>query len=59
MYQLSVKVQYIMSNVTGAYKIKMWLQEGKLRVLQYDGAHAVNGAGPSYFPEETIVGVSQ
>ncbi|KAH1070408.1 hypothetical protein GYH30_007481 [Glycine max] len=34
-------------------------KEGKLRVLQYDGAHAVNGTGPSYFPEETIVGVSQ
>ncbi|TKY62290.1 Activating molecule in BECN1-regulated autophagy protein 1 [Spatholobus suberectus] len=34
-------------------------KEGKLRVLQYDGAHAVNGSGPSYFPEETIIGVSQ
>ncbi|KAK7378536.1 hypothetical protein VNO80_03979 [Phaseolus coccineus] len=34
-------------------------KEGKLRVLQYDGAHAVNGNGPSYFPEETIIGVSQ
>ncbi|KAK7284185.1 hypothetical protein RJT34_18926 [Clitoria ternatea] len=33
-------------------------KEGKLRVLQYDGAQAVNGSGPSYFPEETIVGVS-
>lgn len=34
-------------------------KEGKLRVLQYDGAHAVSGTGPSYFPEETIIGVSQ
>ncbi|KAK7336937.1 hypothetical protein VNO77_17491 [Canavalia gladiata] len=34
-------------------------KEGKLRVLQYDGIHAVSGTGPSYFPEETIIGVSQ
>ena len=34
-------------------------KEGKLRILHYDGAHPVNGTGPSYFPEETIVGVSQ
>ncbi|XP_027353563.1 uncharacterized protein LOC113863956 [Abrus precatorius] len=34
-------------------------KEGKLRVLQYDGAHAVSGTGPSYFSEETIIGVSQ
>ncbi|KAF7804583.1 Activating molecule in BECN1-regulated autophagy protein 1 [Senna tora] len=31
-------------------------KEGKLRVLQYDGAHAVNGTGPSYLPVESIVG---
>ncbi|KAK7245283.1 hypothetical protein RIF29_40122 [Crotalaria pallida] len=34
-------------------------KEGKLRVLQYDGAHAVCGTGPSYFPEESIIGISQ
>jgi activator-of-BECN1-regulated-autophagy protein 1 len=34
-------------------------KEGKLRILHYDGAHPANGTGPSYFPEETIVGVSQ
>ncbi|XP_061341436.1 uncharacterized protein LOC133287780 [Gastrolobium bilobum] len=34
-------------------------KEGKLRVLQYDGAQAVNNNGPSYFPEETIIGVNQ
>lgn len=34
-------------------------KEGKLRILHYDGARAVNGTGPSYFPEETIIGVSQ
>ncbi|MCI02499.1 transducin/WD-like repeat-protein [Trifolium medium] len=34
-------------------------KEGKLRILHYDGAHPVNGTGPSYFPEETFVGVSQ
>ncbi|KAF7818487.1 Activating molecule in BECN1-regulated autophagy protein 1 isoform A [Senna tora] len=31
-------------------------KEGKLRVLQYDGAHGVNGAGSSYFPEENMIG---
>ena len=34
-------------------------KEGKLRILQYDGAHAANGTGPSYFPDETIIGISQ
>ncbi|KAL5059802.1 hypothetical protein RYX36_031406 [Vicia faba] len=34
-------------------------KEGKLRILHYDGAHPVNGNGPSYFPEETVVGFSQ
>ncbi|CAL0326846.1 unnamed protein product [Lupinus luteus] len=34
-------------------------KEGKLRVLQYDGAQPVSGTGPSYFPEESIIGISQ
>ncbi|KAK2431767.1 syntaxin [Trifolium repens] len=34
-------------------------KEGKLRILHYDGAHPANGTGPSYFPEETIVGVTK
>ncbi|KAE9590990.1 hypothetical protein Lal_00023130 [Lupinus albus] len=34
-------------------------KEGKLRVLQYDGAQAASGTGPSYFPEDSIIGISQ
>ncbi|CAK7349488.1 unnamed protein product [Dovyalis caffra] len=33
------------------------LQEGKLRVLKYDGAHGGNCTGPSYFPEENLAEV--
>ncbi|XP_028778583.1 uncharacterized protein LOC114735091 isoform X1 [Neltuma alba] len=33
-------------------------KEGKLRVLHYDGANAVNGAKASYLPEENIIGVN-
>lgn len=30
------------------------LQEGKLRVLQFDGAHGGNSVGPNYFTEENM-----
>ncbi|XP_054810721.1 uncharacterized protein LOC129312118 isoform X2 [Prosopis cineraria] len=33
-------------------------KEGKLRVLHYDGAHAVNGTKASYLPEDNIIGVN-
>ncbi|KAI4349322.1 hypothetical protein L6164_009924 [Bauhinia variegata] len=34
-------------------------KEGKLRVLQYDGAHSMKGTGLGYLPEENVVRVSQ
>ncbi|KAJ7972566.1 Transducin/WD-40 repeat family protein [Quillaja saponaria] len=33
-------------------------KEGKLRVLQYDGADVVNNSGPIYFPDDNAVGVA-
>ncbi|XP_059626117.1 uncharacterized protein LOC132269100 isoform X2 [Cornus florida] len=32
-------------------------KEGKLRVLQYDGAHGVNSTAPNFFPKENMVEV--
>ncbi|KAJ9169689.1 hypothetical protein P3X46_017851 [Hevea brasiliensis] len=32
-------------------------KEGKLRVLQYDGAHGVNCTGPNYSPEDNLAEV--
>ncbi|KAK6286533.1 hypothetical protein POUND7_012712 [Theobroma cacao] len=32
-------------------------KEGRLRVLQYDGAHGTNSSTPNYFPEENMADV--
>lgn len=39
---------------TGCY---LGMQEGKLRVLQYDGAYGANCSGPNHFTAENMAEV--